>query len=53
MRGRPLHHIALGTPRVEVLAAFYEEALDSNVYAPIRTVQTSCGRFGYEATQSF
>lgn len=27
MRGRPLHHIALGTPRVEVLAAFYEEAL--------------------------
>ena len=27
MLGRPLHHIALGTPRVEVLAAFYEEAL--------------------------
>ena len=27
MLGRPLHHIALGTPRVEVLAAFYEEVL--------------------------
>ena len=41
MLGRPLHHIALGTPRVEVLAAFYEEVLDSSGYAAIRTVITS------------